>query len=1113
MLPATAYSYLIFLPLSFPSSLNTNHHSVIITEQSQTFPSDAFQTATPHGSLAPSQSYIPPVSPQAPINVLTTSMSVSDPAGLGGTIVPLAQQTQPPATPMQLTDIIPQAAPQQTQPVMIPLQTIVQQQQIGMDPQTSTLQQMEAQATLLEQQQVSATQPPTEYHPQSLSAIAVQKHQHEPQQQMYVQQSVHATPQQQVLPTQPGMEQRAMALPQPGEQPQLQQQLQQTLLQQQQQALLLEQHQTYVQQQLDQQQQKALLQQQQQQLQQHQLEQQQALIHKQLLDQQQQQALIQQQQEQQQQPQQVLLQHQIEQQQQQPTLQQQQQLYQQIGQHQTGIQTEPEKQHQSGQQQQQIVLQQQPQQTQQQQEQLQQQALIRQIEQQQQQALIQQHLQQQAILQHHQLQQKAQLQQQQHEQQQVQLKQQIEQQHQALLQQQFEQQRQQQVLLQQQQVERLQQQALIQQQIQEQQQQAAIIQLQQTEKQEAVPIPQSNSEQQIQQQLQLNATQFTPHTTLTQQQVMEQQQQAALMQQSFVAQPQHHTSVMDPHIPVGAPAGPEVIQHQIVSQAQVPMAIQTTHIPVQTSAVVPAQVLGEAHPQNQVPVQLMAQSTVQAAQAIIESQVTPPAAVIQGQTHVIQTQQTPLQTSYPGPATLTQSQVTAQPLIQTQPLHLTMSQTQGQAVDMQMMGQQSQATVQPPAAITSIPSQIQHETLVQQNAQMPALMQPQLQQHTQGQPPIQMHAQAAAGLLTPQYVPQPTQQAMPSVQQDITHITQQQQQQQQEPVLQYQQMILSPGSAGGVGPTTESLSSVVDPANFVAAPHPVQQPGQAYVPGQTTLHPVVQAQQQPLGSTTDPSVIQPISQPPMPQSTVQYQQQLQKLSQGQQPLAPPPQQAQLLAQPIQQPLPIKQAVIPLDQSQLSSQCPPSSHLVTHPSGPGNVAEPQSQNRTLPLYSHLVAGAPPSPQHQAKQMLPAHTHTQTSIQAQIHSQTQTHVHTQAHSHTQTHTETPIDQPVLPHAVFPAQQMPLSPSHTSCPPTSLPSLPFLPSHHPAAAPVPELPTSPPAAQVTLPGQADFIPTSPPPVTTLQSLDSNTPKLPQASLQDCDLSLLGIAQVQEE
>ncbi|TKS77568.1 Serine/threonine-protein kinase WNK3 [Collichthys lucidus] len=589
-----------------------------------------------------------------------------------------------------------------------------------------------------------------------------------------------------------------------------------------------------------------------------------------------------------------------------------------------------------------------------------------------------------------------------------------------------------------------------------------------------------------------------PQQTIVQQQQIGMDPQISTLQQQPQQQMEAQATLLEQQQQqqvIGAPASTEMIQHQsqMVSQAQVPMAIQTMQIPVQTS-VVPAQVLtqqgqSEAHPQNQGQWQ-----------------------VIQGKTHIIQTQQIPLQTSYPGPAAPTQSQVPAQPIIQTQPQHLTISQSQpphiqAATVDAQMIGQQSQAVVQPPVAITSIANQIQHETLVQQNVQMPGLMQAQLQQQTQGQSPIQVHAQAAAGLLPPQYVPQPTHQAMPSLQQDITHIKQQQQQ--QEAILQYQQMIVSPGSAGSVGNTTDSLSSAVDHTNFVATPHPVQKAGQAYVPGQTTQHPAVQPQQQPQGSTADPSVMQPISQPTMPQSTEQYQQQLQKLSQAQQPLAPAPPQPQLLAQPIptpiQQPLPPKQPLMPFEESQLSA--PPTSHLMTHPTAhivPSNVAGTQSP------YSHLVAGASPSPQHQAKQMLPAHTPTQTSIQAQMHSQTQT----QAHSHTQTHTETPIaEQPVLPHAVFPAQQIPLSPSHTSCPPTSLPSLPSLPSYHPAAAPVPELPTSPPAAQVTLPGQADFIPTSPPPVTTLQPLDSNAPKLPQASLQDCDLSLLGIAQVEED
>lgn len=1079
--------------------------------------------------MAPSQSYIPPVSPQAPIHVLTASMSVSDPAGLAGTTVPLTQQTQPPATPIQHTDIIPQAAPQQTQPVMIPQQTIVQQQQIGMDPQTSTLQQqpqqqMEAHAHLLEQQ-VSTMQPPMDQHPQSLSATAALTHQHEPQQQVYIQQPappVRAAPQQNVLPT--VLEQQVVSLT--GEQPQAyktqptgdshdpimlqpQQLQQQQTLSQQQQALLLEQHQTYVQQQLDQQ--KALLQQQQKQvqLQQHQLEQQQALIQKQLLDQQQQQ-----------QPQQVILQPKLETQQQPPVQPQQQtQQYQQIGQHQAGIQKEPE-----NQQQQQIISQQQPHQTQQQMQQhFQQQALLQMEQQQQQHILLQQHLQQQAILQQHQLQQKAQLKKQQQEQQQAQLKQQIEQQQQqALLQNQLKQ-HQQQVLFQRQEAERIQQQAIMQQQIQERQQ-ATIIQLQQLEKQEAIPIPQSNSEQQIQQQLtdiqhpyipQLTNTQFPLHTALTQQQAAEQQQQAALIQQqqqTFVGQPQHHPSLVEPHI--GAPTSTDVIHHQnqIVSQTQVPSLVQTAQIPVQTPAAVTAPILTqqgqkESLTQGQVPLQFIAQSAVQAAQAVMEAQVTPQATMTQAQPQVIQPQQIHLQTGYPGPFTPIESQAPAQQLIQTQPQHLTVSQSlpppgQVTAVDMQTMGQPSQTLIQPPAAITSTQSQIQHETLVQQNTQLSGPMQPQLQQQILGAPIIQAHTQTPGTLLTSQYVPQSTHQAQPYVQQDMSQIT------------QAQQMTITPCSVGSVGPTTD-LSPTIHPVNFVASPNTVQQQaGQSFTPGPTTPHPVVQTQQQPIVSSADSSINEP-----MPQSIGPYNQQLQKLSKAQQPLVPSCPQAQLLAQlipnPTKQSLSAKPALIPREESQQSNA--PSSHAMTHLTAQvasNNVAGPRSQNMTLPLYGNLVACMPPSPQHQTKQMLPAHTHTQTSIQSQTHSQTQTHVQTQAHSHTQTHTETPIsEQPVLPHAAFPATQMPLSPAHTSCLPALLPSLPSLSHYHPAAAPVSELPASPSAAQVILPEQADFTPTSPPPVTALQSLDSNAFKLPQTSLQDCDPSLLGIAQVQQE
>ncbi|XP_067382998.1 serine/threonine-protein kinase WNK1 isoform X9 [Channa argus] len=1101
---------------------------------SQTFPSDAHQTAIPHGS------YIPPVSPQAPINVLSTSMSVTDPAGLSGTTVPLSQHTQPPTSPMQFTDIIPQAAPQQTPPVLIPQPTIVQQQQIGMDFQTTTLQQqpqqqMEAQATLVKKQ-LCATQLPME----QLSTAAVQP---DHQQQIYVPQPVppvQPTPQQQVLTTQTGMEQQALSVPQSGEQPQTykqqptgdpheqtaiqpqQLQQQQTLFQQQQQlgkqqaqAFLLEQHQMYVQQQLDQQQQKALLQKQQQQaqLKQHQLEQQQTLIHKQLLDQQQQQALIQQQQEQQQQ-QLELLQQRLEQQ------QQPNQLLQQLGQHQAGTQNEPEKH-----QQQQTVMQQTQQQTfQHMEQQLQQHVLLRQMEQQQQQALMQQHLQQQAILQQQQLQQKAKLQQQ--ERQQVQLKQQIEQQQKALLQQQLEQQCQQQMVLQKQ-SERLEQQVLIKQQIQEQQQQAAIVHLQQTGKQDAVLVPQSNSEQQIQQQptdiqhvcaSPLNAP-LTTHTSLTQQQIEQQQNVTSYQQQqAFVSQGQDHISFMDSRVPVRVPAGNEMVQHQ---------TIQITQIPLQTSAAVPAQVLTQqgqidSHLQNQgqVPVQFITQPIPQGTR----SDVTPPGAA---QTHVTQTQQILLHTTYPGAVIPTQSQVTAQSAIH--PLHSETNQSgplhgQGPTTDTRMMSQQSQAPVQPPTAIVPIPAQIQHESCVQQNTQM--LMQPQLQQQaliqnqlldqqqqqtliqqqqeqqqlqptllqqSQAPPPSQVHAQAAANLMTSQYVPQSTQQAIPTVQQNITHVPEQQQVQLQ-PVLQCQNMIQSPGSDESVGNKTDILSSVADPH--------VQLAGQAYAPGQTTQHPVLQPQQQPTGSPADLSVLQSISWPTMAQSKEQYQQHLQKLSQMQQTLAPPPVQTQLLAQPIPTPIQQTLALKPRDESQLPPQCP---HLVTHPLAQivsNNVAQ-ESQNSNLSLCSHLLADNPPSPQHQSKQIPSART--QSSIQAQTHIQRQTHVQTQAHSHT--NAETPIEQSVLTHAVFPPKQ---SPSHTSCPPTSLPSFP---SQHPAIAPAPELPSSPPAAHITLPGQVDYIPTSPPPVTTIPLLESNAPKLPQASLQDCDLSLLGIAQVQDD
>lgn len=1013
-----------------------------------------------------------------PVNVLTAPISVNDPAGLTGAVVPLVQPTQPPATPIQLADIIPHAAPLQTQSVMIPQHTIVQQQQIGMDPQTSTIQQqpqlqMEAQVALLDQR-LTATQSPMEKKPQGLSATAVLTHPTEPQQQIFAQQSVpavHSFPEQKLFPAATAMEQPAVPLPLEQHQayrgqPTAENYEQMAMMQPQQlhhtpqqQQALLQQHQAslYAKQQLDQQQQQAFLQAQ---LQQHQLDQQQALIQNKLLDQQQQ-ILIQQQE--QKQHQQVYLQPKLEQQQQELPRQQQQQqqnqLYQQCGQNLVGIQTDSEKP-----QQQQPGSQQQTHQTQQQQGLQQQQVLMQQLQQ-------------------HRLQQL-----QQQEQQQAQLMQQMEQQQQALLQQQLEHQKQ--LMFQQQQVERLQQQALLQQQIQEQQQ-ATIIHPQQSETGDAAAFPQSKSEQQIQQQFieiqhpyipQPNSSQHPIRTTLSQQQGVGQQQQVAFIQkqQGFVGQPQLHLSSTEPHIPVGAPPNTEVAQQKqipVVSQAHVAMAIQTPQIPVQTPSVGPAQVLNQqgqnvAFPQGQIATQFITQPAVHAAPAIIESQVSLQGSV-QGQAPTIQTQQISLQPTYPGAVTPTKNQVTAQELIQNQPLQLTLGQSQ------------SHTGVQPPAAISSTHSQIQHEICAQQNLQTSGLMQPHL--HHQALEPSVLQLQSAAAHFTPQHVPQPHSATPPVM--DKTCIPQPQ----QESVQQYQQM--PPVSAGIVVPATELSPPVTDPIIVTT----LQQARQTSTPGQAPVCPVAQVEQK--GRTADPSVIEAV-----PQSAGQYKE-LQKLAQVQQPLAPSCLQPQLLSRyistPTQQPHPPTTEAAP--------------HQMTYPTAkavPNSVAEPQSQDRSLPFYSDLAAGVPSSPQHQTKQMLPAHTHTQTSIQPQTHSQTQTHVHTHTHSHTQTHTETPaFDQPVMPRAVFPASQMPLSPTHTSCPPTSLPLLlPSLPPYPPAAEPLTELATSPPAAQVASPELADFIPTSPPPVTTLHSLDSNAPKLPQASLQDCDPPLLGTAQVHE-
>lgn len=1067
--------------------------------------------------MAPSQSNIPPISPQAPISVFPESMSVSAPTGLAGTVVPHTQQTQLPASSMQQSDICPHSVPQQMQPVVIPQQPFIMQQ-TTITPQTSTPQQQPQQPTQVEQHQ-----------------FCVQQHHHESEQQIFAQhpvQNVQSTPQQQIMATQTNMEPQALSMLQPGEQPkayklqpagdaceqtvrqsqQLQQQLQQqhSLLQQQQQLLqqqhlmLLERHPLYVQR-LDQQQHMTLLQQQEHQMQ---LQQQKALQHQQILDQQptslhhnyeqQQQSLLQVSQGQ-------LTQAQVQQPSQIPSQQQQtHQIYPQTGWQLEGrTQTEPETTQHCGQQQQNAILQLQSRQTQGS-EQVQQ-NLFQQMEQQQ--ALMQQHLQKQFVLNQSQLQQAAQLQHQ--EKQQVQLEQNFEHlQQQALLQKQIEKQLQQ-VPVDTQNPEVLHQQAQIKHQYQEQQQQVAINQ--HSEKQEPVPIPLSRSELQIQPQPvdmqhmcnpELTTLQSTPQTL----------KQGAIehKQQAFVAQQQHHTA-METHLSVGVPVSTEGLQHhtEVISQVQVPVTIQTAPIPAQTVPVFLGQ-QGQSifHPQNQnqIPAQFLVQSVPQAPQTTTAVSVATPTAVIQGQTQVLQTQQIPLQASYPGSVTPTQAQVTAQPLTQTQPLHTSILQPQPAHdnipnINVKMMGQQNQATAQPLTA-DSLPSPVRHETHIQPNAIMQSPLQPTVQQETQGQPLCQ------GAPMTPQYGSQPPHQALQSVQHNMTHVPQHQLYPHQ--VVQYQQMVLSPGSVESPVPTTETVDPSVDPVSLHVAPLPVQT-GHGIVPGQPVLYSVSAAQQKLVGSSVDSSIIQSISQPFIPQSAEQLQQRNQNISEVHQSPGNSNTQVQLPAHPIQtptqQPSPLQQALPTLDKSQFPSQCPPTSHVLMQPpaqSGPSKGFVPQSPNETHPLYSHLVEGATPSPQ-QHDTLLPAHTHTRTCIQAQANTQTQTQVQIKNNSHTQTNQKTPVsEESMLSHAISPAQQLLLSPS---CSSTTLPSV--LPQQ---PAPTAELSTSSPVAQVSLPGQATFVPTSPQPVSALQMLDSNAPKLPPASLQDCENSLLGIAQVHE-
>ncbi|XP_072512637.1 uncharacterized protein wnk3 isoform X2 [Salminus brasiliensis] len=564
------------------------------------------EAATPHASLIQSQSYITPI---APINVLSSSISAGEPIGSTlSSMMPQTQQTQPNA-PVQ-------------QPEIVPQQTTVQPQHIVLDPQTTLLQQppqsiqaavkpqpqvvlLQQQMDQLQRQSILLQQPPASsgiqplqieqpqvalaeqqlhsratqqpYIPQQQQQTLAHSQQIESQQQIYTQQLggvpqqpvIQPQVQQQVSIQQPSMEHQQQKpqlllqpqqnqpiyVPRPGE-PQEQTMLQQPamLVATPQPLQIVEKQQATlaIQQQMEQQKQQQVC-----------LQQQQQIEQRQMLIQQQQNAVVQQKMEQQQQ-----------------TLQQQKQ---QIEQQQAILQQVEQ------QRQQQVLLQQHLEQQQallQQQQLEQQQTLLHQQQQYEQQHTLlkqkqQPQLEQQALLQQQQLEQQALVQQQLEQQQALLKQQQLEQQQQALLQQQQLEQQQKQAILQQQQ------QALLQQQQQQLEKQQALLQQQQLEHQQALLRQQQQFEQQQQQQPVL---QQTSQSQLTQSQTEQQafppqidQQQQVLLHQQREQQLQQQTLLQQQHIELQQQALLKQQQEQqqmqqqalLLQQQQQPLDAQT----------------------------------------------------------------------------------------------------------------------------------------------------------------------------------------------------------------------------------------------------------------------------------------------------------------------------------------------------------------------------------------------------------------------------------------------------------------------------------------------------------------------------------------------------------
>ncbi|XP_036388516.1 serine/threonine-protein kinase WNK2 isoform X2 [Megalops cyprinoides] len=828
------------------------------------------ETALSLPPVAPSQPFLPPVSPQTPGNVhLPAPVSVGDPGELTyvaqggvGDITPLQQHPQSNANPLQQPELLhTPLIPQQTQPALIHQQVLAQQQQALIEQHAALQHQTEQQqaALLQPQQQVGLTQQAQAEQQQQMASLSQQ-----PQPQPVELQAATLTQQPQAAV--PLLEQHTSSTQQPytalsqpqQQQPQIHSQsFEQIYVQQaeQQQKALL-------QQQMEQQQQSALLQQQQAEQQQQQVEQQQQqplLQQQQQVDQQQKQSLMQQQQVEQQQQQPLIQQQQREQRQQKAVLQQQQMEQQLVLLQQKQV----------AQQQQQALLKQQM-------EQQQQQALLQQVEKQQ--ALLQQQMDQQpqqpALIQQHQREKQDATSLQQSDQQVLIQEQQMDQQQSGFSQQQQAMllQQPQAVFTQRQQIEQLQQQVLIQQReayLLAESQFTLLAQAPTEVTQITGQIPRhaqalaqtpdphkSQIQPQIQAQVQsqglvhvhpqgqvpLHLQSQVSNQTLTPNQAQNQLQpqvQQTLIQGQIQPLTQTHTQSLAqvPHQIQDPQHSMPQIQAQAVPQQgtpQIQIQTKTQAVPQQGASQIQTQIQAQAIPQqgaSQIQTQMQTQAVPQQGASQIQTQIQAQAVAQQGTPQIktqMQTQAVPQQGA---------SQIQAQIKGQTVPQQGTSQiQTQAQA-QVRGIQQQGASQIQTQMQTQAIPQQVIPQ--IQTNIQVqpvPQLDMPQIQ--AQATPPVPTQLQAQATPHIPQIQAQ-SQQGMPQMQ------TQMQSHASTQPQIPSQPLA-----------STQSLTQIQPqgqvPLQIQIQPHVHSQ---CQVPLQGQIQPQIQLQcQVPLQTQTQPPV-------------------------------------------------------------------------------------------------------------------------------------------------------------------------------------------------------------------------------------------------------------------